>query len=49
MIYYYQFDRTAYRRMLDLVEKRKATNDWQTVYEIHGWDVNGLIDDDDDD
>jgi hypothetical protein len=44
IIYPYRLDQTSYDRMLRLVEKRHATDGWQTIYEMHGWDAKELKD-----
>jgi hypothetical protein len=48
MIYVYQLDPDSYGRMLGLVEKRRDTDGWRTLYEIHGWDAKELEDEDED-
>ena len=46
MIYPYQLDQASYNRMLRLVEKRRETDGWRTLYEMHGWDAKELENDD---
>ena len=46
MIYVYRLDQDLYDRMLRLVEKRRVTDGWRTLYEMHGWDARELDDDD---
>src|SRR5262249_49552725 len=44
MIYPYRLDQASYDRMLRLVEKRRATDGWRTLYEMHGWDMKEIED-----
>jgi hypothetical protein len=44
MIYPYRFDQPSYDRMLQLVEKRRTTDRWRGLYEMHGWDIKELED-----
>ena len=46
MIYVYQLDPDSYDRMQRLVEKRRETDGWRTLYEMHGWDAKELEDED---
>jgi hypothetical protein len=44
VIYPYRFDQPSYDRMLQLVEKRRTTDRWRALYEMHGWDLKELED-----
>jgi hypothetical protein len=46
MIYPYRFNQASYDRMLRLVEKRRNTDGWHALYEVHGWDMKELEDED---
>jgi hypothetical protein len=35
----YGLDRAAYDSMMRTVERRRATDGWSAVYEMHGWDL----------
>lgn len=42
IIYPYRLDQPSYDRMLQLVEKRRTTDGWRALYEMHGWDMKEL-------
>jgi hypothetical protein len=42
MIYPYRLDQARYDQMLRLVDKRRATDGWRAIYEMHGWDTKEL-------
>jgi Origin of replication binding protein len=46
MIYPYRLDQASYDRMLRLVDKRRAIDGSRAFYEIHGWDMKELEDED---
>jgi hypothetical protein len=46
MIYPYRLDQASYDRMLRLVDKRRATGGWRAIYDLHGWDMKELEDED---
>jgi hypothetical protein len=44
MIYPYRLDQASYDRMVRLVQKRRSTDGWRVLYEMHGWDMRDLED-----
>ena len=41
-VYPYRLDQASYDRMLRLVEKRRTTDVWRTIYDMHGLDMKEL-------
>jgi hypothetical protein len=47
MIYPYRLDQASYDRMMRLVEKRRNSDGWHALYEMHGWDMLKDLEEDD--